>query len=144
MTMLWIPFTLAAFAAACDLKSREIPNWISATIFVGAIVGWATGALEISGWSLAFGALLGFALSGALYWLGGWEGGDVKLLAALGAWLGPVALLSTCFWMALAGAALSCVAVARGRRDLAYAPAIAAGLLIYLLWPETLRQLVAV
>jgi prepilin peptidase CpaA len=141
--MLWVPFLLTLVAVACDLRSREIPNRIPASILVSACVAWAAGWLDITGAALVGGVALGLALSGVIYWLGGWGGGDVKLLAALGAWLGPTALLSTCFWMAIVGAVLSCVSLARGRRDLAYAPAIAGGLLIYLLWPETLRQLVA-
>jgi prepilin peptidase CpaA len=60
----------------------------------------------------------------------------VKLLAGLGAVLGPAALLSALFWVVLAGAVLSAGAALRGRRELAYVPAIAAGLFVYGLWPD--------
>ena len=79
----------------------------------------------------ASGAALGFVLTFPLYALGGFGGGDLKLVVALGAALGPLALLSTLFWMALCGGVLACVAWLRGRRNLAYVPAIALGLLIY-------------
>ena len=62
---------------------------------------------------------------------GGFGGGDVKLVIALGAALGPLALLSALFWVALSGGLLALIAVIRGRRDLAYVPAIAMGLLVY-------------
>lgn len=40
------------------------------------------------------------------------------------------------FWMAMLGGALAIVAWSRKKRDYAYAPAIAGGLLIYRLWPH--------
>jgi prepilin peptidase CpaA len=63
------------------------------------------------------------------------------LLAAWGAALGTVALLKVLFWMALAGAVLAIVSAARGRRDFAYVPAIAAGLCVQLLWPQAMDSL---
>jgi len=44
------------------------------------------------------------------------------------------------FWMALAGGLLALIAMARGQRDYAYGPAIAAGYLGYLIWPFGLLQ----
>jgi prepilin peptidase CpaA len=55
----------------------------------------------------------------------------LKLVVAVGAALGPAALLATLFWVAICGGVLAVVALIRGRRDLAYVPAIAMGLLVY-------------
>jgi prepilin peptidase CpaA len=127
-------------ATAYDLRSREIPDWISLLLLV-----WAVGstALELHpvGWlSLLGGLTIGFVLSTVFFALGGLGAGDVKLMTALGAALGHVAVLFTLFWIALAGGALAFVALARGKRDLAYGPAIALGLFIATLLREGLRH----
>jgi prepilin peptidase CpaA len=94
------------------------------------------------GWLAAAGGLvLGLALGWPLFALGGWGGGDVKLLAALGAALGPAALVQVAIWMGVAGGALALVAAARGKKDLAYVPAIAIGLFVNTLWPHALGVL---
>ena len=46
---------------------------------------------------------LGFFLLFPVYLMGGMGAGDVKALAALGAWLGPGLTLTLFFYMALAG-----------------------------------------
>ena len=57
------------------------------------------------------------ACSAALFYLGGLGGGDVKLMAALGAVVGPMALLCDLFWMALAGGLLALVANLAGKES---------------------------
>jgi Flp pilus assembly protein protease CpaA len=92
----------------------------------------AVASLHPAGWlGLAMGAVLGFALTAPLFWLGGIGGGDVKLVTALGACLGPWGLLQTLFWVAVAGGVLALVAKWRKQADFAYVPAILAGLLVY-------------
>ncbi len=86
------------------------------------------------------GALLGLALSAAVFFLGGLGGGDVKLLCAIGAVVGPWAMLSILAWMAVAGGILALLAVARGTRDFAYGPAIAIGLVLETAWPGGLAR----
>ena len=86
-------------AAACvtDYRSRRIPNVLTfgasvvAVLFFGVTAGLAGLAGALEGW--AVGCLL------FLPWfaLGGMGAGDVKLLAALGAWAGP----GPAVWMAL-------------------------------------------
>lgn len=77
---------LVAAAAFSDLRSRTIPNWL---VVAGLVAGL--------GGSLYFGrivdSLLGFGLASlvylAFYALRGMGGGDVKLMAAVGAIAGP-------------------------------------------------------
>jgi len=126
-----IPLLLLAIATVYDLRSRTIPDWIAVVLLVWSLAGTLAG-FEGASWSnLALGLLVGFGLGAGLFWLGALGGGDAKLIAALGAALGPMGLASVLFWMAIVGGLLALVAKWRGRQDLAYVPAIAAGLLIY-------------
>ncbi|HTU27135.1 MAG TPA: prepilin peptidase [Pirellulales bacterium] len=127
------PLLLLAIATFHDLRARTIPDWIAATLSVWALATTVWSASGTSWIGLAAGLSLGFGLGAAAFWLGAFGGGDVKLIAALGAVLGPHGLLGMLFWTALAGGLLALVAKWRGHRDLAYVPAIAAGFLIYTL-----------
>ncbi|SOY55046.1 A24 family peptidase [Cupriavidus taiwanensis] len=76
-------------AAAIDLQRRRIPNWltfgawIAALPVMAAMHGLAGGALAwLSGW------MVGLVLFLPFYLLRGMAAGDVKLMAAVGAWLG--------------------------------------------------------
>ena len=123
---------LVVVATICDLRDREVPDWISLAMPAWAVLvttlGWTTG-----GWlGLAYGFAWGLVLSASVFYMGGLGGGDVKLIAALGAAVGPLGLLVVLFWMALTGAILALVAMSRGKKDFAYVPAIAVGLMVYL------------
>ena len=77
-------------AVVCDLRTRRIPNVLTLggaalALVAGLTAGGASGlAQAVGGWLL--GAILFFPF----FALGGMGAGDVKLIAALGAWLGPV------------------------------------------------------
>ena len=129
-----------AFALVCDLRTREIPNWIPLVILAWACVATAAGLHKVTWIGLVAGALLGLGLAAAVFYLGGLGGGDVKLLASIGAAVGPWTLLSILVWMAVAGGGLALVAVARGKRDFAYGPAIAIGVLVETVWPGGLAR----
>ncbi len=129
--MLLAPLLLLAVATIYDLRSRTIPDWIAIAMLVWSILATTVGFAGTSWPGMTIGLSLGFGLGAALFWLGALGGGDAKLIAALGAALGPVPLLGVLFWMAIVGGLLALVAKWRGRQDLAYVPAIAAGLLIY-------------
>lgn len=130
--MAWIPFLFVLWATVHDLKTREIPDAISWSLLVWAIVATALGLDDVGRASRLGGLAIGLVLGGLFFALGGLGGGDVKLIAALGAALGYAAILPALFWIAIAGGMLSLVALLRGRRDLAYLPAIALGLLMFL------------
>ena len=106
---------IALTAALWDLKSRRVPN---ALTLGGALLGLAMHAVLNAWFGLAF-ALSGWAVGLLLFFpvfaLGGMGAGDVKLLAAFGAWLGPWGALWTALYGALAGGLMALVVVlARG------------------------------
>ena len=111
----WAPFVVAAFACISDLRTRKIPNVLTFGATAAAIVTHGiTNGLTGIGFSAA-GWAVGLALFLPLFLLRGMGAGDVKLLAALGAWVGPGAAVWLALWSAIAGGVLAVgVAVAHG------------------------------
>lgn len=77
-------------ASWIDFSQRRVPNWLNlALILVGfAVQGYYNGAagLAAGGWGL----LAGFGLLIIPWMMHGMGAGDVKLMAAIGVWLGPL------------------------------------------------------
>jgi prepilin peptidase CpaA len=86
-----------------DLRSRRIPNWVSLPFLATgiAVSAWMHGWHGV-GQSMA-GFALGAAIFGILHFMGGMGMGDVKLFAAIGAWIGPEQLLLALVVTGLAG-----------------------------------------
>jgi prepilin peptidase CpaA len=106
---------LAIVAAVWDLKSRRIPNFLTfGSALVAIVVHGYYGALPAAGWSL-IGWLIGVAFFLPFFALGGMGAGDVKLLAAIGAWLGPGATVWVALFSLICGGVLGlAVALAYG------------------------------
>jgi prepilin peptidase CpaA len=88
--IIWIPTLLVlAIATFTDLRSRRIPNWLSLPFLLLGIgvSAWLHG-LKGVGHSVE-GMALGAFLFGILSLMGGMGMGDVKLCAAIGAWIWP-------------------------------------------------------
>ena len=102
-------------ASVTELKAGKIYNWLTyPAILAGLAFGAVRGAVEAgSAWDGFVNHALGFALAfGVLflaYLLGGMGGGDVKLMGAVGAFLGWPAALYATFYSFLVGAALGLV-----------------------------------
>jgi prepilin peptidase CpaA len=101
-----ICFCLLFLAASCaaDVRGRRIPN---ALIYGAILLGVAVNVALMGGRGL-LGSVIGL-LGGGLallvpFWLGGVGAGDVKMMAALGAILGPVpALIALLLGMVIGG-----------------------------------------
>jgi len=103
------------FACISDVRTRRIPNVLTFTAIVCALLFHAlTGGVAAAGWSLA-GCFLGAALFFPMFALRGMGAGDVKLLAAVGAWLGPSQVAMAALAASLAGGVIAiAVALAHG------------------------------
>jgi prepilin peptidase CpaA len=153
----WPTIVVLAVATFTDLRSRRIPNWLVFPYLLAGILvspwryDWP-GARQ-SFWhgleqSLA-GLGLGLLIYGILFWIGGMGAGDVKLCAAIGAWIGPSQLFMALVLTAMAGGLMVLCWAAFGgflkdlftgksapgqvhplKRKMPYAPAIAIGTLI--------------
>jgi prepilin peptidase CpaA len=105
----WPTLSLVLLASVADLVSRRIPNWLVLPFLVAGLI-----AVSIrSGWAGAEQSLAGIAL-GALVmappvWLGGIGMGDLKLCAAVGAWIGPDQLIVALVVMGIAGGIMAAV-----------------------------------
>ena len=99
----WPTLIVLVVATFTDLRSRRIPNWLVFPFLAAGILvspwrsDWNPGhpgfGLHGFGWhgvGQCFGGLgLGFLVFGFLFFFGGMGAGDVKLCAAIGAWIGP-------------------------------------------------------
>ena len=105
-----------AIATVIDLRSRRIPNELTAAI---AGVGLGLAATGTSGITVAAsftGFFLGLLLMMPGYLLGATGAGDVKLMGAVGAVVGPALVVSAFLFTAIAGGVLAVlVAVQRQR-----------------------------
>ena len=105
---------LGVAGAAWDLSTRRVPNTLTfgasgLALLVSAMHGGGAGLL-----SSALGCITGLALFFPLFAVGGMGAGDVKLLAAFGAWLGPMGAVWAAIWAAMIGGGMA-VAMAASR-----------------------------
>jgi prepilin peptidase CpaA len=98
---------IVLIAATTDLRSRRIPNWLTLSgAGAGLLLNWKLSGL--SGLANSSGGLLlGFAAYFVLYWLHAMGAGDVKLMAAVGAIVGPRNWIAVFIATAVAGGVLA-------------------------------------
>ena len=90
-----------------DARSRRIPNQLT----LPAIIAGFGARAALGGWlgleSAVWGALLAGGIFFLLFVIGGMGGGDVKLMAAVGAWAGVAQVTPILLASALAGGLLA-------------------------------------
>jgi prepilin peptidase CpaA len=127
-------------AASCwsDLRSGRIPNVLTFGSAAAALLVHGAGGSNGLLFSVS-GLVVGLLLFLPWYVMGGMGGGDVKLLAAFGAWLGPTQVFWACLFAMLAGGALALAVMIIYRRDrprgIAYAVPVAVGVAMALWLP---------
>ena len=110
-----VALVVAAGAALTDVQSARIPNALTVSSGLAGLLAHAVLPAG-SGWSTSLGGMAaGLAVFFPFFALGGLGGGDVKLMAALGAWVGWPSVLSLALYTALAGGVVAIsVALAHG------------------------------
>jgi prepilin peptidase CpaA len=95
--------TISSVAAAADIRFRRIPNWLTYSAMLFG-VGYHTIVNGTQGFFFgAAGLFLGLALLIVFYLAGGMGAGDVKLMGAVGALLGPKGVFIAFIFTALVG-----------------------------------------
>jgi len=100
---------VVAVAAVIDVRTRRLPNFLTFGAAAVALLYslWVNGlhgfALSAAGWAT------GIALFLPMFLLRGMGAGDVKLLGAVGSWLGPAGVLYAALYSVLAGGVLALI-----------------------------------
>ena len=116
----WPTVFVLAVATFTDLRGRRIPNWLVLPfLFAGVIAAPFRMDSGFHGWHGAGQSLAGVALGafiyGILFWMGGMGMGDVKLVAAVGAWIGPQQLFWAMLFTGLVGGVMALCWAAKGK-----------------------------
>lgn len=86
---------LLTAAAVIDLRTRKIPNWLTVLVALSGLtqaVVWQNSI--VNWWQALLGLAVGLLINIPLFLLHIRGGGDVKLFAGLGAWLGPINIIA--------------------------------------------------
>jgi len=107
--------SLLGLALGYDVATRRIPNWlVLAGLLAG--LGWnffgtqATGGHALGVGNSLLGALTGLALMLPFYFLRAMGAGDAKLMAAIGAFIGPMPVAGAVLLTFIAGGLLALAA----------------------------------
>jgi prepilin peptidase CpaA len=105
---------VASAGAVSDARSARIPNWLTysglsaALVLRFAVLGWVGLKSGAAGMLVAGGLFLILLIMGAM------GGGDMKLMAAVGAWVGSAQVVAILLTAALAGGLLAVVYIIFG------------------------------
>jgi prepilin peptidase CpaA len=105
---------LAAIACGWDLRTRRIPQILTLGGALAGLAyhlttgGWQGGLASVAGWAV------GIVIFLAPFALGGLGAGDVKLLGAIGAWLGAGSVIWVALYTGVAGGVLAVIVATAG------------------------------
>ena len=107
LAVAWLVTIVLIEAAIIDGRQLRVPNWLTfhfaaAGLLYAAWVGGRAGLI----WSLE-GAGVGLLTLLPLYAIGGMGAGDVKLMAGIGAWMGPAVTLGAFAATAITGGVMA-------------------------------------
>lgn len=160
--MLLASITILAVATYTDCTARSIPNFLTVAAVAFGISFQLFSLLSIAGFLFSVsGILVGGLLLYLPYDKGLVGGGDVKLLAALGAWVGPKIIFTVFLYSTICGGLLAVAHILHRQGNpiftafsfivqhnraggvnqatgLPYAVAISGGFLAFMAWGEIL------
>lgn len=130
---------IATSAALLDIKYRKIPNWLTfPAMLTGVILNLI---FNFENWRLSLlGLFIGFLILVIPFILGGIGAGDVKLLMALGAFLGVKKIISVGLCSGIAGGVLALLALAL--QDGPFKVRHRVALLVTSIWDKEIRQII--
>ncbi|MEG3438987.1 prepilin peptidase [Pannus brasiliensis CCIBt3594] len=150
----WIFLSWLLALALIDLDTMTLPEALTRSgLLLGLVFQFALGWQNQQGASYLFGALLSAAVGiwcfdlvrfGATLILGkeAMGGGDPKLAAMIGAWLGWQSLLVTTFVACLIGSAIGLLGIVLGKRrwlqEMPFGPYLSLGALVSLFWGKAI------
>ncbi len=101
-------FTIVLFTVAYfDIRWRRIPNYFSLPLLLLGLLAHTLSAGGIGASKSLLGMMVGGGLFATLYFLKMMGAGDVKLMAAVGAWLGSQRIIYALFYIIVAGGLLA-------------------------------------
>jgi prepilin peptidase CpaA len=107
---------VASLGGVSDLRSARIPNWLTYSGLVAALVLRSA----VLGWAGFKSGALGLLVAGGFFFIlfvmGAMGGGDMKLMASVGAWVGSEQVVTILLAAAFAGGFLAVVYIVFGRR----------------------------
>lgn len=107
---------LLTWAAAQDLLEYRIRNWLTLSLVVTGFAQSCTPWGSVTPAASLLGLAMGLAIPFLVFAVGGLGAGDVKLVAGVGAWVGPGPVLIMFVLAAILASILGLgMAVARGR-----------------------------
>lgn len=130
---------LGLSAALLDIKYRKIPNWLTfPAMLTGVVINLL---LDFDSWRLSLlGLLVGFLILLIPFLLGGIGAGDVKLLMALGAFLGAKKVISVGLCSGIAGGVMALLALAL--KDGLFNVRQRVALLVASIWDKDIRRII--
>ena len=152
---LWASFVaLLVCEFVIDLDTQLLPDGFNYSLLwlglIGAALGWTGVSLQSAVWAAFAGYLFFWCIAQLFHKIRGIEGlggGDFKLLAALGAWLGADYLLAIVLISSLVGCVLWAVlrvigSVAHRNIPISFGPCLAGtGIVCFVMGPATVRSL---
>ncbi|AYC28637.1 A24 family peptidase [Paenisporosarcina cavernae] len=111
MPLEFILMTVLVISFVTDVKSRKIYNTVLLPAFFIAVIGntWQEGFQGLTTSLLGF--VVGFAILFIPYVMKGMGAGDVKLMAVIGAFMGPTFIVTTAIFMAIVGAVIATILI---------------------------------
>lgn len=89
--------TFTVIAAISDVRTRKIPNKMTVPMCIAGLV-YQLAFFQLNGlWAALAGFAAGFGIFFVLWMIGTAGGGDVKLMGALGPWMGGMLTLKVMF-----------------------------------------------